>query len=249
MAERVHAAAAVGYGRAAGVYEQARPGYPAAAVDWLVERLGADVVELGAGTGRFTAELAARDVRVVAVEPVAAMRARLAERLPSIEVVDATAEQLPFADASVAALVASQSLHWADVDAALLELDRVLAPGGAVGLVWNVRDLEASWQQELDALLAELRGDAPHSRDGRWEAAVERSAFAIGEAETWRWAHPTDADGVVARVRSVSYVGALPEPQQAAVDDRLRDLLDRHGLAGRAFDFGYLTEAYVLRRR
>lgn len=239
----VHPAARDGYASAAETYARARPGFPPEAVDWLLAQTGGGtVVEIGAGTGNFTRELVARGIDVVPVEPVAEMRMRL-----PVEGVDAVAESLPFTDASVARIVASQSLHWADVDRALREFDRVLAPNGAVGLIWNFRDVAVAWQRDLDALLAELRGDAPHSRDGRWEAAVESSPFTIAADQSWRWQRDTDADGVIERVRSISYVATLPAGEQARVDERVRNLLGANGLAGR-FAFAYVTEAYVLHR-
>ena len=240
---RLHRAAEDGYAAAAETYVRARPGYPAPAVDWLLAETGAGaVVEIGAGTGKLTSELVARDVKVVPVEPVAEMRVRL-----PVAGVDAVAEALPFEDASVGRIIASQSLHWADVDRALDEFDRVLAPSGSIGLIWNFRDVDSPWQRDLDALLADLRGDAPHSRDGRWQAAVGRSSFTVVAEQTWRWELDTDVTGVVDRVRSVSYVAALPADARARVDDRVRGLLERHGLAGR-FAFPYVTEGYVLRR-
>ena len=81
MIERpsVHHAAETGFGAAAEVYQHARPDYPAALIEWLREELGLApgrvVVDLGAGTGKFTPLLRATGARVVAVEPVAAMRA------------------------------------------------------------------------------------------------------------------------------------------------------------------------------
>jgi SAM-dependent methyltransferase len=242
----VHVAAASGYGRAADVYARARPSYPEGAVDWLLAELGRPqkVVEIGAGTGKFTALLVARGVEVAAVEPVAAMRERLAEL---VDALDATAEALPFEEESVDAIVASQSLHWTDVPRALAEFDRVLRPGGAVGLVWNFRDDAVPWQRDLDALFAELRADAPHSRDGRWQRAVESSAFEVASDAAWRWSVPTDEAGVVDRALSVSYVASLPDEAREAVVDRVRELLRRHGV--RPDEFRYTTEAYVLRRR
>jgi SAM-dependent methyltransferase len=243
---RVHEAARAGYGRAADVYARARPSYPPAAVDWLLAGRGSDgpIVEIGAGTGKLTAELTARGRRVVAVEPVEEMRARL-----QVESVAASFEELPFETASVRAVVASQSLHWADVDRAFAELDRVLAPDGTIGLVWNFRDVDAAWQRELDALLAGLRGDAPHSRDGRWERAAAASPFRIADRASWRWEVATDLDGVVARIRSVSYVAARREDEQLLVDGEVRALVARHGLDPAAIAFPYVTEAYLLRRR
>jgi SAM-dependent methyltransferase len=249
----IHSAAVQGYGRAAGIYARARPSYPDAAVDWLLAELSepSQVVEVGAGTGKFTAQLVERDVTVLAVEPVAAMRDRLDTLGPLVTPLDATAEDLPLETGSVDCLVASQSLHWADVSVALTEFDRVLHPAGAVGLIWNFRDLAVPWQRDLDALLSELRGRAPHSRDGRWERAVEASAFEATASETWRWSLTTDEAGVLDRVRSVSYVAAMPEDGQRRVDERVIDLLREHRLnsSGRPIEFPYVTEAYVLRRR
>jgi hypothetical protein len=147
-------------------------------------------------------------------------------------------------------VIAAQSLHWTDVDRAFAEFDRILRRDGAVGLVWNFRDVSVAWQGELDTLLETLRRDAPHSRDGRWQQALATSPFDVAERGEWSWSLPTDAAGVVKRVRSVSYVAALPEAEQQRVDEQVRGLLARHGLdRDEAISFPYVTEAYVLRRR
>jgi SAM-dependent methyltransferase len=186
---------------------------------------------------------------VLAVEPVAAMRARLGELGPLVTPVDAAAEALPFEAGSTGCALAAQSLHWTDVPAALAELDRVLRPGAGIGLIWNFRDVAVPWQRDLDALLGHLRGDVPHSRDGRWQRAVEASAFEVAASQTRRWSLPTDDRGVVERVRSVSYVAALPEEAQRRVDERVLRVLRRHGLRPGEVEFPYVTETYVLRRR
>lgn len=235
------------------MYAAARPSFPPSSVEWLTSGLGLQsgdrVVELGAGTGKFTALLVERGLRVVAVEPVAEMRERLDTLGDAVRAIDATAEKLPFDAASVQAVIASQSLHWADVDQAFAELDRVIARGGSLGLIWNFRDVSVRWQQDLDALLAELRGDAPHSRDGRWQRAADASPFEIACQETWSWAVPGDEAAVIARVRSVSYVAALPEEVQRSIDARVRAILESHGFGCGPIPFPYVTEAYVLRRR
>jgi ubiquinone/menaquinone biosynthesis C-methylase UbiE len=102
---------------------------------------GDRVVDVGCGPGRFLREAAGRGAQAVGVDPSSQMR-RLAVRLtparlrPAITVLDGTAERLPLEDrsASVAWAVASVH-HWADVDAGLTELYRVLAPGGRLLLV------------------------------------------------------------------------------------------------------------------
>lgn len=251
MTDQVHAVAAAGYGRAAETYARARPGYPPQLVPWLLTQLGTrDLLEIGAGTGKLTRLLISAGARVTAVEPVAAMREHLAG-LATVEVLAARAEELPLPDASVAAAIFSQSLHWTDAPAALAELDRVLVARGHIGLVWSFRDTSAPWQAELDELLARLRGDAPHSRDGRWQAAVAASAFAVVDQVTWRWAHETDVRGVLERMRSVSYVAALDAAARDAVAVRVRELLARRlgvHCDTDPVEFPYATEAYVLAR-
>ena len=97
-------AAAEGFERGAGDYERARPSYPADAVG-LRRRTrsrcgpGTRVLDLAAGTGKLTRLLVPSGADVVAVEPVAAMRAELVAAVPGVEVLDGTAEAIPLADA------------------------------------------------------------------------------------------------------------------------------------------------------
>src|SRR5215472_10940622 len=73
--------AARGFGRAADAYERGRPDYPAAAIEFLVELLGLGVgrtvLDLAAGTGKLTRLLVPTGAEVIAVEPIAEMRAKI----------------------------------------------------------------------------------------------------------------------------------------------------------------------------
>src|ERR687894_1532907 len=99
------ASAEVGYARAAAAYQRGRPGYPPDAIDFLAARLrlgpGRTVVDLAAGTGKLTRPLLATGAGVVAVEPVAEMRAALPA---GARAVDGTAEQMPLNTGSVDAV-------------------------------------------------------------------------------------------------------------------------------------------------
>jgi SAM-dependent methyltransferase len=102
---------------------------------------GDRVVDVGCGLGRFLREAGERGAEAVGVEPSGQMRRLAAWRTPAslrdrVRVVDGTAERLPLDDgwATVAWAVASYH-HWADPDAGLAELRRVLAPGGRLLIV------------------------------------------------------------------------------------------------------------------
>jgi SAM-dependent methyltransferase len=87
------------------------------------------ILDLGAGTGRFTAALAqATQATVIACEPAAAMRAVFPA---GSGLVAGTAEHLPFRRGSIDAVWASQMLHHVrDLDAFACEIRHVLRPGG-----------------------------------------------------------------------------------------------------------------------
>ncbi len=126
------------FGELAEEYDRWRPSYPAEAVEWLAPAAPARVVEIGAGTGRLTSLLGARDLEVDAVEPDPRMRAVLARNNPAARCHAGDSTALPVPDASAEAVLVADAWHWFDPVAAMEEVRRVLQPGGWLGLVWNV---------------------------------------------------------------------------------------------------------------
>jgi ubiquinone/menaquinone biosynthesis C-methylase UbiE len=243
----VHAAAARGFSRSADAYDRARPDYPAAAVAWLAERLGLrpgrTVVDLAAGTGKITRPLAATGAEVVAIEPVAEMRARIGDAAAGS--LDGTAEAIPLADASADAVTVAQAFHWFDGPAALAEIHRVLRPGGALALVWNRRPLEDPAHAAIERIIAPHRGDAPAHRSGAWRAAFDATTlFGPLEERTFAHSRPHDADALADRVGSTSFVAALDDGPQADVIAAVRALA-----AEGPVELPYVCEVLVCDRR
>lgn len=258
----VHDAAARGFERGADDYEAARPGYPPEVVDLLVQMLdlapGRRVLDLAAGTGKLTRLLVPSGAAVVAVEPVAAMRATLADLVPEAEVLDGTAEAIPLPDAAVDAVVVAQAFHWFDAPQALAELARVLRPGGALALVWNVRDESVDWVRRFGELLVEGAAEdessaafretgKPYEEGQDWAHLIGATGcFSAVERVTVAWEQPIDADLLVRRAGSTSFVSALPDDARSAALDRVRDLATTHpDIAGRStFGFPHHTVVY-----
>ncbi|TDV38249.1 methyltransferase family protein [Paraburkholderia caballeronis] len=247
----VHRAAAEGYTTTADNYVRGRPDYPPEVAAWLCGTLGLQpgrtVVDLGAGTGKFTRRLVDTGAHVIAAEPVAAMRDKLAAALPQVEAIDGTATALPLADDSVDAVVCAQSFHWFANAAALAEIHRVLKPGGRLGLIWNLRDARVGWVAQLDAIVNRHEGDAPRYYTGAWRAAFPFDGFSPLHTQHFSFGHTgSPEDVIVARVRSTSFIAALPADEQAQVDAEVRALIAAQpALNGRqTVTVPYVTDAF-----
>jgi SAM-dependent methyltransferase len=238
--------AAAGFASAAEIYERARPSYPEEAMAWLVDRTGLGpgktVLDVGAGTGKLTRLLVRSGARVVAVEPIAEMRSLIGD----VEAVDGTAEELPFADGAADVITVAQAFHWFDHERALPELHRVLRPGGALALVWNMRDLDDPLQRGVENLLAPIRGETPLHRAGYWRDPLERSPlFGRGEIEKFRYEQRLTADDLCDRVASTSFVATMSPVDRDSLLVRVRALA--HG-RDEPFAFPYLTEVHLYPR-
>ena len=254
VSSKVHTAAQDGFSTAAQAYVRGRPEYPAEVVDWLVQDLGLGagktVIDLGAGTGKFTKLLLKTGAMVLAVEPVDAMRAQLGKALPAVQTFAGTAQAMPLPDASADAVVCAQAFHWFATKEALAEIHRVLKPGGQLGLVWNVRDESVDWVAALTRLITPYEGDAPRFYQGDWRKPFDGSFFTPLLASAFPYEHVgSSEDVIVDRFMSVSFIAALPADQQAHVAEQLRALVAAYpALQGDTVSFPYRTQVYLAKR-
>ena len=236
-----------GFETAAEVYEQARPDYPSEAIDHIVEVLelepGAQVVDVGAGTGKFARQLVARGLHVTGIEPIAEMRTIFA-RFVDAEIIPGTAESIPLDDGSADAVTAAQAFHWFDPDRALPELRRILRPRGGIALIWNVRDESHPLHQSYADAIRPYKGEA--YPDGGHPAGKPLASplFTDVEERTFPHVQLMDADGLVARAASVSFIARLGEEERAALLERIRALAPPG-----TFEFPYVTKVFTGRSR
>jgi len=246
--------AAEGFGQDASAYERGRPQYPAAALDWLFGELGLDgnsrVLDLAAGTGKLTRGLVGRAGKVVAVEPLDAMRAQLERVLPEVEAISGVAEAIPLPDASVAAVFSGEAFHWFDVDPTLDEIRRVLAPGGGLAVLWNVAQWDAPWAPEVGEAIVRHRDPRRHpfaegeygTLDGRMQ---DRADFTPMRLESFDHEQPMTADDLLAQVASFSFIASLPEAARAAALADVAEILSAHGIEETVLR--WRCDAYVTR--
>ena len=239
-------------------YAEHRPDYAEAAVRWaLLPAPGTRVLDLGAGTGKLTATVAALGLDVVAVEPDPAMLDELRSGLPTVRALQGGAEAIPLPDASVDVVLAGNAMHWFDMDIAGPEIARVLTAGGVLAGLWNLfddqvdwvaglqqvsgpagigpRDTPASWRRETADL--HLPRTSPTARFGSPEQAV----FAHGQRRT--------SDSLVETLATKAGMLVMPAPDRLAVLSRIREFLSsRPETASGTFTLPLLTGVLRTRR-
>lgn len=146
------------------LYDRLTSGVEAAGLRARRERLlgtaRGRVLEIGAGTGANLPFYGDGVDAITAAEPEAPMARRLEHRVRDlrrrVEVVEAPAERLPFADAEFDTVVSTLVLCTvSDLAGALKEIRRVLKPGGRLLFIEHVRSDEprvAAWQDRLNGL-------------------------------------------------------------------------------------------------
>ena len=166
--------------------------------------------DLGAGTGKFTPRLI-RDRCACHRGRTGCGHARKAGcKLPQVDARPGTADAIPLPDASVDAIVCAQSFHWFATHTALVEIHRVLKPGGTLGLIWNLRDARVPWVARLDAIVNRVEGDTPRYYTGAWRAAFPFEGLGPIDEHHFKQGHTGSLEDVIInRVRSTSFIAAL----------------------------------------
>ena len=216
------------FGSSAAAYDRGRPGYPREAVEWLVGKDAATVLEVGAGTGKLTEQLVELGHDVWATDPDDAMLDVLHGKLPDTRATVASAEELPVPDRSVDVVVAAQCLHWFDLERALPEIARVLRPGGHLAVVWNQRDERIPWVRKLGAII----GTQDQLRDPA-DPLVQSGLFGFVDDASFKFWQEINRDSIQDLLLSRSNIATLDEDARAA---KLAELLAFYDDYGRGMD-------------
>jgi SAM-dependent methyltransferase len=254
-----------GFDRSAATYERARPDYPVAAIRYLGRvlpvRRGTTVIDLGAGTGKFTRALAPLGAARIAVEPTPGMRRVFEQTVPDVPLLDGTAEEMPLPDGFADAVVSAQAFHWFRTRPALREIRRVLRRGGGLGLVWNTRDHTVRWSRKLTEIIDRHRTTVPpwQKRTGPTYRDVTlapefrdpRIGFTPLRYRKFRHTQVGTPELFIERTLSVSSVAILPKAKQREVAEEVRELLatDPATKGRRRIVMPYRTDVFVCHSR
>jgi SAM-dependent methyltransferase len=201
-------------------------------------RRGDRALDVGCGPGALAVELAAvvGEANVAAVDPSEPFVQACQARLPAAEVRAAAAEELPFADAALDAVLAQLVVNFmSDAPAGVGEMRRVARPGGAVAAcVWDYADgmtmLRTFWDaaRALDPSAPDEGTDMEYCREGELRELWESVGLAdVEDGQLVVVADYEDFDDywwpfTVGVAPSGAYCAALEPDRQAALREEVR---------------------------
>lgn len=217
------------FGARAAAYDRVRPGYPDAAIRWVIGTGSSVVIDLGTGTGRLGGRCRALGATSMGIEPDPGMTAIAVTALPE-GTVRAKAEHVPVEDGRVDAVVAGQAWHWFDHAATVVECGRILRPGGRLGVFRNVRDESEPWVAAFGDIIG---GEDRTGSDSFMAHALRFGDPFEGEAQKdFPHRHRLAAADLVQLAATHSYVSTRPDAQDVLA--QVHELVCHHpSLAGR----------------
>jgi SAM-dependent methyltransferase len=167
----------------------------------MVERIvaespGADVLDVGIGTGIAARQFQAVGCRVLGVEVDARMAEWARERGLEVEV--AAFEAWDPADRAFDAVVSGQTWHWVDPVAGAAKAAKALRPGGRLAVFWNAGQPSPDMAEAFSEVYRRVMPDSLGSRqsttgsDGYSVLCTRtadgiREVGAFSEPEQWRF--------------------------------------------------------------
>lgn len=223
------------FGEVAELYDEMRPSYPKEIFDIVMSygslSAGDDALEIGAGTGKATADVLARGLCVHALEPSPGMAALL--RGKGVDVEETTFETFE-PDRAYSLVYAAQSWHWVGGDDRYERVARCLSRGGTVALFWNIgRPHPEPFKTDNDAVYERLWPD--NETDAVWTGKAligdwaKCDKFAPLETHVVTWETEYTTEEWIRFLGTHSNHRMLPDDLRKQVHDGVAAAIDKHG--------------------
>ncbi|XP_060555405.1 uncharacterized protein LOC132716209 [Ruditapes philippinarum] len=238
----VHRTAVEGF-KEGTVYEKYRPEYTDEFVSHVIENLYTerhdtdyDILELGAGTGKFTRKILDKLTnfqlqRYLATDPLEDFLSVLRQQTPELTTSVCSASSIPLPSCSIQNVICAQCFHWFATGESISEIARVLVPRGRLILVWLTRDFEIGWVRKMEEVLTLYYDGTPRKIMGVWKKAFEN-------CPTFRCVEHIDSVGsnvmkgnknfMLNHFMSISVIVRLDIEEKLKAERKFRAVLDVH---------------------
>ena len=234
---------------AAGLYHQARPGYPAGLYDELVRlaRLQPDdrLLEVGCATGTATIPLARRGYRITCVEAGPALAARARRNLapfPRVDVAEGAFEAwLPPQQARFDLVFAATAWHWIDPAVKYRKARDLLRPGGHLAF-WAAkhvipaggdpffREIQDVYDEIGEGVPPGTRCPGPGELPDHWAEIAQTGRFTDVVVRHFDWEVSYDAEAYIRLLSTFSgHIAMAPWQRDRLYGEIRRRLAERPG--------------------
>jgi SAM-dependent methyltransferase len=235
------------FGTVAEQYDLFRPAPPWEITVVLGDLRGSRVLEVGAGTGKWTRLLLELGAVVTVVEPDDDMRAVLVRRSPDVHTVKGVAEEMPVEEATFDVVVVSSAWHWFEQPAATNEMARVLRDGGSLFVMWNGFSRNVAWLAPLIALRESPDDDGKRPRGWAADFGIEGDFDIESQVEVdWTWTRSVDE--LVALFGTYSGAIIRTDEQRREMETELRARFDEIAVHG-VLEIPMTVRGTIARRR
>jgi SAM-dependent methyltransferase len=219
------------FGSVAEQYDLYRPAPPREVESVFGDLRGLQVLEVGAGTGKWTRLMIELGAVVTVVEPDDDMRAVLVRRSPDVRVLKGVAEALPVDDATFDAVLVSSAWHWFEQPTATHEMARVLRDGGALFVVWNGFSRDVPWLAPFIALRDRPEDQGKRPRGWVADLGID-SEFDVEEQLAIDWTWTRSVDELVSLFGTYSGAIIRTDEQRREMESELRERCDEIAVDG-----------------
>jgi SAM-dependent methyltransferase len=229
-------ARALSFGGVADLYDRARPSYPSALIDELMDLGAQRVLDVGCGTGKAARPLIERGCDLLGVEPDPYMAA--IARSHGINVEEATFESWDPRGRVYDLIVSGQAWHWVDPALGAAKAAALLRPGGHLGVFWNRGWPEDDAQRALEAVYLRFAPEIATTNvavnpmnepTDRLQEFRDLGMFTDVVVRDFPWTTVYDRAGWIDLIATHSDHVRLPDIQRRALLDAVGDAVDAVG--------------------
>ncbi len=219
------------FGSVAEEYDLYRPSPPPEVATILGDLRGRTVLEVGAGTGKWTRTLIRLGAEVTIVEPDDDMRAVLVRRSPEAHALRGRAEALPVDDATFDAVLVTSAWHWFEQPTATHEMARVLRDGGTLFVLSNGFSRDVPWAVELHELREQPNDERKRPR-GFGADLGDANEFELESQVGIEWEWTRTIDEVVSLFNTYSGAIIRSDDERREMERAVRERLEAVAVDG-----------------
>lgn len=233
-------------------YVAARPSYPVALIDFMINEFQLDknsvIADIGSGTGILSALLLEKNISVLGIEPNDEMR-KAAENFlssfPSFLSIKGTAEKTGMVDQSVDLITAAQAFHWFNISETKKEFKRILKRDGSVCLIWNERETTATdFDTAYENLILKFATDYEKvNRTNINETVINNFFDQKMKMKSFRYSQQLDEEGLQKRLSSASYLPDRKHKDFNMMIDEIKQMFRQFSEKGKV-TLRYSTKIY-----